>query len=150
SRRSSDRLRREAAAWDLALGLAGLELERGRVHAVPKARRLRTIFEDVAQVRVARRADDFRAALEPAVVVDIAHVLGGDGCVEARPARTRVVFCLRVEQRCAAADASVGTRGVVVPVFAAERALRAFLARDLVLLRRELLAPFGVRFVDLV
>src|SRR4051812_33977947 len=69
---------------------------------------------------------------------------------KARPSATGIEFCFGRKQRLAATDAFVRAIGVRVPVFAAEGTLGSMLARDVVLLRRELLAPFLGRFGDLV
>src|SRR5262249_2518067 len=69
---------------------------------------------------------------------------------ERRPAGAGIEFGARGEQRRAAADARVRALRVVVPILAGERTLRAFLARDLELLRRQLRLPFGFGLDDLV
>src|SRR6202040_3174234 len=66
----------------------------------------------------------------------------------ARPARPAVEFRVRREQLLATAHAGIGAGAVLVPIFAAEGALGAFLARDVELLRRELRLPFGIGFLD--
>src|SRR5262245_61370048 len=70
--------------------------------------------------------------------------------VEARPARARLELRVGAEERAPAAGAAVDPRIVLVPVHARECALRALLPEDLVLLRRQALAPLGVGELDLL
>src|SRR4029453_17075084 len=85
----------------------------------------------------------------PARVVFVAHVVRRQRRVEARPAGARIELGDGVEKRRAAARAAIRSRIVLVPVFAAERALGPLLAGDLVLLGRKFLLPFSVGFCDL-
>src|SRR5579875_105882 len=68
---------------------------------------------------------------------------------ERRPAAAGVVLRLRLEQRRAAAGAAVGAGLEDVVVLAAERRLGSLLPQDVVLLRRERLAPLPLGFLDL-
>src|SRR5262249_27393716 len=72
----------------------------------------------------------------------------GDRGPEARPAGAGLELRVGGEEREVAADAVVRARGVVVPVLARERSLRALLGRDLVLLGRELGLPLRVGLRD--
>jgi len=56
----------------------------------------------------------------------------------------------RIEQRMAATNAMVGARLLGVPMFSSESPLSALLPADLILLRRQLLAPFLICFGHLV
>src|SRR5690348_9227093 len=95
-------------------------------------------------MRVALGAHHFGAFHEEAVVVGGLDRVLVRRLIEARPAGARFEFGAGIEQRLAAADADIGTGRVRVPIFAGEGALGAFLARDAVLLGRELRLPFGV------
>src|SRR5205823_5324274 len=65
-----------------------------------------------------------------------------------RPAGARLELRLRAEQGLTAADAHEGARLLAAVVFAGPGHLRAFAARDAVLLRRQQLLPFGFRLLD--
>src|SRR4051794_34286612 len=120
---------------------SGRELQRRRVHAVPQARRSRPIREDVAEVRAAVGAVRLDPAHpERAVLVGLDAVVLDD-VEEARPAGAGFELRPRVEQRRLADDAAVDTVVVLVPVHAAEGALRAALLGDRVLDRGELAKP---------
>src|SRR5215470_2442756 len=136
---SARRTRNAGAPCSLAV-----ELERGRVHAVAQARRSRPVVEDVTEMRIARRAQYFSALHEEAPVLLGAKVLLGHRRIEARPAAAGVELGRRVEQRRAAAYARVGSGLFGGPVLAAEGCFGPLLPCHAVLLRRELLLPFGV------
>src|SRR5688572_20191923 len=68
---------------------------------------------------------------------------------EAGPTRARIELVLGAEQLSTAAHAAVLAFLVIVPVGAGEGRLGAFLARHVILVRSELLAPFRVRLLDL-
>src|SRR5262249_43684344 len=127
-------------------GLLPVELERGRVHAIAQARRPRPVFEDVTEMRIARRAQYFGALHEEAPVLLGAEVLLGHRRVEARPAAAGVELRRRVEQRRAAAYARISSGFVGGPILAAEGRFGAFLPCHAVLLGRELFLPLRVRF----
>src|SRR4029077_12260123 len=75
------------AGWTLLLRFAGRgKLERGAVHAIAQPGRPRPVGEDMAEVRLARRAADLGAAAEPRPVVMLAHRLAVNRRIEARPA----------------------------------------------------------------
>src|SRR4051794_36265626 len=67
---------------------------------------------------------------------------------EARPSRSRIELGLGAEQRLAAAHAAVEAVIPGVPVRTGEGAFGAVLARHVILLRRQLAAPFGIRLLD--
>ena len=73
-----------------------------------------------------------------------------DRRVEARPSGARLELRIGAEQRVAAADTSIETLVVILGVLVLERALGALFARDLVLFRGQLLAPFRVRLDNLI
>src|SRR4051812_26718063 len=100
------------------------------------------------EVRIAARAEHFRARHEPAAVALFRHRLLGDRLPEAGPARARFELGVRGEERLPAADARIGPRVLGRGVLAAERALGAVLAGHVVLLRRELRLPLLVGLHD--
>src|SRR5439155_5935553 len=91
-----------------------LELERRRVHAITLAARGGAVIEDVAEVTATSTAGDFDAPHAVARVDLGVDAAVGDGAVEARPARPRVVFGLGAEQAIAARGAHVRRRDVPV------------------------------------
>ena len=125
--------------------LAAVQLQRAAVDAVALAALVRrAVVEDVAEVGVAVLADDLGAAHEEAVVGAQLDVLEVGRLGEAGPAGAGVELGVGGEELGAAADAAVHAGGLLVDVGAGEGALGAGLAGDLVLLRRQLLAPLLV------
>jgi hypothetical protein len=74
------------------------EFEGHAVHTVSQTRRFWTIVKDVSEVRVAPRAQDFRARLAEAVIHFLTHVPFINGSVKARPTRMRIKLGARTEQ----------------------------------------------------
>jgi hypothetical protein len=83
-----------------------------------------------------------------AQVVGCGDILRRGRLKKTRPAGTGLELMVRAEELGATAPAVIDAAFVVVPVFAGEGGLGAFLPGDLELLGRELLAPFGVGFLD--
>src|SRR5919199_260414 len=135
----------------LKLASAPFQVERDAVYAPPlPTGLLRTILEDVAEMRVATRAAHLGAD-HP--VRAILHELDGvrrDHFGEAWPAGARVVLRSAVEERVAAGGAVVETIFVGVYVLAGEWTLGRRLAQDGVLLRRQALLPLLVGAGQLV
>src|SRR3981081_39857 len=102
------------------------------------------VVENVSQVRVTLRAEHLRSFHEEARVRLGAHVFVGDRLRKARPTRAGIELGVGIEQRRATADASVCAWVLGVVVLTGEGALRPFLSRDTVLLRRALLTPLPV------
>ena len=102
----------------------------------------------MAEVAAATAADDLGATHEQAAILMLGDAFGSERGGEAGPATAGIEFGRRLEQRFAAADAAIGAGILAVPVFAAEGALGAFLAGDVVLHGRELRAPFGFGLAD--
>ena len=75
-------------------------------------------------------------------------VVGGGG--EARPAASRIIFGVALEQLDPATGAAIGAVVVIVPIFAGERPLGAGVAQHLILFGGKLFAPFGVGEFELV
>src|SRR2546422_143712 len=122
------------------------ELEGGGVDAVPQARRLRAVFEHMAQVGPAVGALDLGPPHEQAAIFLLLHVLFLDRRPETRPAGSGVEFRERGEEFLPADDAHVDPGLVVVPVFSRERPFGPFVDANVVLLLRELLPK--PRFVE--
>src|SRR5215472_15469050 len=101
-------------------------------------------------MRIASRAQHLGPLHEKRAVALGLDVLRRDRLIEARPSGARFELGVRAEQRVAAADAPVDSLLVILGVLVGERALGAGLARDLVLLGRQLLAPFLVGLDDFV
>src|SRR5262249_5600094 len=120
------------------------KLERGAIHAVAQAGRLGPIGEDVAEMGLAGGATHLGATHQPRAVVMLPHRLGIRRRGEARPARAGVEFRVGGEQRRATAHATIAPGPLLVPIRAGERALGTVLAGDMILLGRELLAPFSL------
>src|SRR5580704_918490 len=72
-----------------------LEVQRRRIHAIAQLRRLRTIVEDVPQMRAALAAHRFDAPHPVAVVFFGLDVVFRHRRIEARPAAAGIVFRLR-------------------------------------------------------
>src|SRR5579884_2950804 len=125
-----------------------LKIERGRIDAVAQTSRRRPVLKDVPQMRPAAAAGDLGADHPEAGVGRF-----GNGAVmsrrdKARPSGAGIEFRVRAEELRAAADAFVGSTFVMIPILAGERRLGAFLARDVILLGRQLTPPLGFRLVN--
>src|SRR5688572_3286662 len=137
---SADAAASRADTFARASGHA-LEIERAGVDAVAQARRLRPVLEHVTEMAAARGAHHLGARHPVARVRLGDHAVQRRRLVEARPAASRLELRVGAEELGAAARTAVHAVGVLVPIRAGERALRAFVAQDLVLLGRESLAP---------
>src|ERR1700730_18120947 len=125
-----------------------MEYQRKAVHAVAQAGRLRPIVENVTEMAAAAAAVDFGPQHPKGAVFGLA-----DGVVErlikTRPAGAALEFRLRGEQRQVAAGAGEDALAMLLQQRARTRALGALFAQDLILLRCQLRAPFGVGILDL-
>src|SRR6266404_5112617 len=125
-----------------------MEDQRKAVDAVAQAGRLRPIVKDVTEMTAAAAAVNFSPQHPKGAVFGLA-----DGIVErlikTRPAGAALEFRLRGEQRQVAAGAGEGALAVFLEQRARSRPLGALLAQDLVLLRRQLGAPFRIGLFDL-
>src|SRR3989344_6845271 len=101
-------------------------------------------------MRAALAAHHFGAAHEETAVFLFSDVFGLHGCIKTRPAGAGIEFGVGTEKFRPTADTLVNALVLAVVIFAGEGALGAFLARDLVLLRREEFFPFLVVLVNLV
>src|ERR1700686_2031352 len=118
------------------------------VHAVAQAGRLRPVVEDVTEMAAAAGAMNFGPQHPEGAVFGLA-----DGVVErlikTRPAGAALEFRLRGEQRQVAAGAGEDTLAMLLEQRARSRTLGALLAQDVILLRRQLRAPFRIGLFDL-
>src|ERR1700730_3507947 len=117
-------------------------------HALARAGRLRSIVEDVADMAAAATAVNFGPQHPESAVFGLA-----DGVIErlvkTRPAGAALEFRLRREQRQVAAGAGEYALAVLLEQRARSWPLGALLAQNLILLRRQLRAPFRIGLVDL-
>ena len=97
--------------------------------------------EDMAEMSIAFGADNFSAPHEEAVILIFGDGIFACGRVEAGPARAAVIFCLRRKELLAAAYTEIIAVALFVPMRPGEGALGSGLAGDVILLRRELVAP---------
>src|SRR5262245_11279675 len=97
---------------------------------------------------IAGRAADFGPAHEPGAVVVLADRAFIDGCPETRPAGARIELGVGGKQRRSAADAAERPLALLVVERVRERPLGPVLARDVILLGRELASPFLVGLGD--
>jgi hypothetical protein len=100
----------------------------------------------MTQVRAALFATDLVAYHSVAGITTYEQSVGLFRLKEARPTGTGIEFCRRVEQRAAAAHATVCPGIVAIPVQTGEWRFRPALARHPELFGGELLAPFGSGF----
>src|SRR6267143_1020886 len=125
-----------------------MEYQRKAVHAVAQAGRLRPIVENVTEMAAAAAAVDFGSQHPEGAVFGLA-----DGVLErlikTRPAGAALEFRLRGEQRQVAAGAGEDALAMLLEQRARSRTLGALLAQDVILLRRQLRAPFRIGLFDL-
>src|SRR6185312_2819753 len=125
-----------------------MEGQRQTVHAVTQAGRLRTVVKDVAEMAAAAAAMHFGAQhAKGAVRGGADRVL--ERLIETRPAGAALELGLRREQRQVAAGAGEDALTVLLQQRAGAWPLGALVAQYLVLLRRQLRAPFGIGLLDL-
>ena len=127
---------------------AGWNTSAKTVDAVAQAGRLRPVVEDVAEMAAAAAAMHFGAQHAEGAVLGLADRVF-ERLVEARPAGAALEFRLGGEQRQVAAGAGEDALAMLLEQRAGARPLGALLAQDLILLRRQLRAPFGVGLFDL-
>src|SRR5262249_33592269 len=147
-RSKASRGARESTPGFSGVGCGLAQVQRAGVHTVALACRCGPVVEYVTQVRSTLLAAHFGPDHEEAAVLVKLYVLPVCGLPEAGPAGARVELGVRTEQLGAASRAVVRPIIVGVPVLARECALCALLAHDVVLLRRQLLAPFPLGLVN--
>src|SRR5579872_3838657 len=127
-----------------------LEAEGNAVHAVAQTGRLRTVVEDVAEMRPAYGALRFDAHHAMAAISLFLDRVAGNRRGEAGPAGARIELRFGSEERRPTCDAAVEPGVLFVPIWAGEGPLGAGLASNPILLGRELGAPFCVALDDLL
>jgi len=126
-----------------------LEVQSIAVHAIAQAGGRGAVVEHVAKMGVALRAAYLRARHGIGLVLVQANGVIVHRSIEAWPSRAGIVFGLGGEKRAAAGHAAIEAFALVVPIGAGEGTLGAVLARDVILLGRQVLAPLLVGFLDL-
>src|SRR5271168_5035831 len=100
-------------------------------------------------MRIATRTPRLCAGHAVTGVRVLRDVLAISGGKKTRPSRARIKLRIRAKQQRATTDAVIGPVVMLVPVLAAEGALRARGAGHLILLRSQLLPPLGLCLGDL-
>jgi|SRR3989344_1246205 len=108
------------------------EVKTHGIDTIALSRRGGAIIKDMPQMRPAARAGDFGAHHSVAHVLVVLYRVR-KGLVKRRPARARIKFCVRAEQRIPAGFALIGAVGFFVHVFTREWPLRPLLAENIVL-----------------
>src|ERR1700683_5061318 len=120
------------------------QVQGGGIYAEAKARGLRAVVEDVAQMSFAAAANHFLAGHAVAAVGFRADTVFPSGLPEAGPAGAGMEFRVRSEKRLSAANANVRARRFRIHIRPRERRLCTLPACHLILLRRELPFPVGL------
>src|ERR1700712_1173509 len=118
------------------------------VHAVAQAGRLWPVIEQMADMAATAAAVDFGPQHPEGAVFGLADRVV-ERLVKARPAGAALEFGVRGKQRQVAAGAGEGTLPMLPQQRTRTRPLGAVLTQDLVLLRRQLRAPFRIGLFDL-
>ena len=126
------------------------KFQRGGIQAIAQAGGTRAVVEDVAQMRVAAGADDFRPLHAVAGSVIVSIFSSATGWKKLGQPVPESNFRVRGKKRQIAANTVVNALLVVVVKHAAEGPFGPLPARDPVLFVGELLLPFLVRFDDLL
>src|SRR5205085_2667089 len=127
-------LRRASAQFVRQRLVLGRELETDRIDAVALAGGRRAVIEDVALMRTAASADDFRPDHAVAGVADIFEMTLGKRLGEARPAGAAFELGTSVEQGKTAQPTGEDARALFVEADAAEGCLGAMLEQDVLFL----------------
>jgi hypothetical protein len=124
-----------------------LKGDAGGVNAVALTGRRGAVGEDVAEMSAAAGASHFDAAHSERLV--FVHVNCSRLCIIKRwPTASRVKLGSRRKQRLPTSCTGITPIVFCVVILAGEGPLRALLTQDLILLRRQLLAPFLIGFCD--
>ena len=102
------------------------------------------------QVSAAAAAVHFDPLYAVGVIGDLFYIFFDEGLPETGPSGAAVEFGIGAEEFLSAADALIGSFGVVIPVNAGKGPLSAFFTGYLVLLGRELFLPFSIGLGDRV
>src|SRR5208337_617491 len=100
--------------------------------------------KDVAQMGLALIAHDLHPLHAMAGIGHFADSLAIDRFPETRPAGAGIELGLGIEQRCAAADATIGPVFMAIPIVTAERRFRSLATRHVELLGRKPFSPLLV------
>lgn len=113
--------------------LGGDEAQRSRVHAKAQAGGSRAVIEDMAQVGIRMLRTHLGARQDELEIGARGDVLRFQRPGEAWPARARVIFIQRAEQRLAGYHVHIDAGVLVVPILVVEGRLGAFVLCDLIL-----------------
>jgi len=114
------------------------------IDAVAQAGGGRAVGENVAEMAAAVGTQNFRAMHSVAEIVPRDDFFLRRNFRKTRPATAGIKLVVRLEQNLPARRAAIHARFLRVPVLAGECRFRARLAQDVILLRRQNLAPFGL------
>src|SRR5687768_3504490 len=119
----------------------GYEFQRHRIDAVSQSRRLRTIVEDVTEMRAAAFAKDLGPRFAETIVHLILDILPLNDLEKTRPTGTGIELMLRAKQMQTARTACVYSWFLVVGQLAGIRALGALLSKNVKRFGRKNLPP---------
>src|SRR3954454_969173 len=125
-----------------------MEHEAKAVDAIAQPGWLGSIIEDMAEMAATAAAMHLGPRHAEGAVLGLAERVF-QRLIEARPAGAAFEFGVGRKQRQVAAGAGEDALAMLLEQRARARPLGAFLAQDLILLRRELGTPFGVGLLDL-
>src|SRR5215813_8615138 len=126
-----------------------IELQRSGIDTIAEMSRLRSVIEDVTEMRAAFAARDFNSPHHEAIIVFGFDIFFGNGSPKARPAGAGIELGIGREKLIATAGASIHSLFVMIPIFAGEGSFGALLSADGVLLGCQLLLPLIFAFFDL-
>src|SRR2546430_5780145 len=125
-----------------------MEHEAKAVDAIAQAGRLRSVVEDMAEMAAAAAAMHLGGGHAEGAVLGLAERIF-QRLIEARPAGAAFEFGVGRKQRQVAAGAGEDALAMLLQERARSRPFGAVLTQDIVLLRRQLRAPFGIGLFDL-
>ena len=120
------------------------EFQRRRIHAVTQTGRLWAVIKHVPKMRTAPGARDLSAAAETRMACRTDRV-SSNRLPKTRPSSSRIIFCVRLEQRIAASRAKVNSICVGVPVSVGERQFGSPSSKYVILATRQDVFPLIVR-----
>src|SRR5436190_3674022 len=125
-----------------------MEDQRGGVEAVAQSSWARAVLEDMAEMAIAARAENFDACHAMGVIGVVDDVFRRDRFEKAGPTGAGIELGISGKQWQSATDAGINTGLFVIVEDATEGRLGTFAAGDLILFGGQLLAPFGVALYD--
>src|ERR1700752_3261469 len=137
-----------AGRWSGRGCVRRFEDEAKSVDAIAQSCWLRAVIKDMAEMAAAAAAMHLNPSHAVGTVLGAAQRIV-ERLPEARPAGAAVEFGIGREQRQVATGAGKGALAMLFQKRARPRPFGAVLAQNLVLLRRQLRAPFGVGLLDL-